>query len=219
MRKKSGILIVYFLVWGLALYGADREARSYTETHGSSTSVVQYTVARSGQTIELASSGGAVSDSIRWTAGTGTVWWKEIDSASRIDIEAVRVGDVVTVTGTHKGAVIKRRINLDAAPWYQIFGPLIEELLPDLKGQKEFWVVNPDDLVPHKMLTRRIGEERIPLGGTSMDSVKVHFSPAGMLAPFWGADFWYRPADGLYLFSRLPENGGLTVSSLRDPQK
>lgn len=219
MRKKTEILIAIFLFCGLILKAADQNGRTYTETHGDRTSVIQYTVSRSGQTLELASSGGPVTDAIRWVEGTGTVWWKEIDTIAHIDIEGVRVGNEVHVTGTHKGAPMKRVISLDSAPWYQIFGPLVEELLPGLQGAREFWVVNPDDLASHKMLVRRIADERIKLGAALLAAVKLHFSPAGMLASFWGADFWYRPADSQYLYSRLPENGGLTITALVDPEK
>ena len=64
-----------------------------------------------------------------------------------------------------------------------------------------------------------MGTERITLGGVMLDTFKIHFSPAGALAPFWGADFWYRQSDGLYVFSRLPEHGGITVTTIEDPNQ
>ena len=113
MRKKTKILIASFLFCGLVLQAADQNGRTYTETRGARSSVIQYTLSRSGQTLELASSGGPVTDAIRWVEGTGTVWWKEINTILDIDIEGVRVGNEVHVTGTHNGTPMKRVIRLD----------------------------------------------------------------------------------------------------------
>jgi hypothetical protein len=219
MGKKTGLVALCCLFCTVLLSAADRDARIYSEVHGSTTSVVEYAITRAGNAFDVTSTGGPVTDAIHWIPGTGTVSWKEIDPGSRIDMQAVRTGDVVHVTGTHKGVAVSLDVRLDSAPWYQIFGPLIAELLPGLTGQREFWVLNMDDLVPHKMLVRRVGQERIQIHGAAIDALKIHFSPAGVLAPFWGADFWYRPADNVYLYSRLPENGELTVSTIEDPAK
>ncbi len=75
-------------------------------------------------------------------------------------------------------------------------------------------MLDPADLAAHKMQVRRAGMERITVGGQAVDAEKIHFSPAGALAPFWGADFWYRRSDHLYISSRLPEHGGVTVTTI-----
>ena len=110
-------------------------------------------------------------------------------------------------------------MKIDGEPWYQIFGPIIGELLPEGRPQRDFWVVNSDDLAPHKMMARRAGNERITIAGVPTGTFKIHFSPAGALAPFWGADFWYRSGDSTWVYSRLPENGGLTVTTIANHGK
>ena len=91
------------------------------------------------------------------------------------------------------------------------------ELLPQGEEQREFWVMNPDDISAHKMLVRRAGRERITVNGVAVDAEKIHLSPAGALALFWGADFWYRPSDALYVLSRMPEQGSMTVATIEGP--
>ena len=37
--------------------------------------------------------------------------------------------------------------------------------------------MNPDDLATHKMLVRRLADDRIKVGEAVLDAVKIHFSP------------------------------------------
>ena len=134
----------------------------------------------------------ASTEIVQWSPSAGVVAWHLQDTSKKIDLEATRSGDTIRVKGTLGGKDVAREISVDQAPWYQIFGPVIDQLLPGVQGQREFWVVNPDDFAAHKMLARRAGTERIDLRGTAVDAVKIHFSPANALAPFWGADYWFR---------------------------
>jgi hypothetical protein len=186
----------------------------YTETNGPKTSTREYRILRTEGTIEVTATGDGETEKARWTSEAGTVFWQLSNSGAGTDVAAERTGDTVRVAGTFKGRKVARDIRIDHAPWYQVFGPLIAELLPAGSAQREFWVVNAEDWSAHRMQVRRIGVERIPVGGVATDALKVHFSPAGALAPFWGADFWYRPSDSTWIFSKLPENGGLTVATL-----
>jgi len=190
--------------------------RTYTEAHGASLSTVQYRTTRDGTTIQLASLEEDSTEEIRWSPGMGTIAWKVTEPKEGNDFQARRSGDIIHVTGTLKGRAVDRQVKVDGAPWYQIFGPLMDELLPAGTGQREFWVVDPSDLVPHKMQVRRVGTERLTIRGAAVDTAKIHFSPAGALAPFWGADFWYRQGDGLWVTSRLPEGGAVTVSTIEE---
>jgi hypothetical protein len=212
-----GSLLLLLLMTGAAF--GEEGMRRYTETHGDRSSTVQYSVTRGAGLVTVASSGGVVTDETRWSAEAGTVSWHEVRASAATDLHGERKGNTVVVSGTLKGAPVEKEIALDAAPWYQLFGPAIQDLLPAGASRREFWVIDPSDLAPHKMLARRVGAERIDVSGVKVDAFKIHFSPAGALAPFWGADFWYRPSDSAWLYSRLPEDGGLTVTTIMDPGK
>jgi hypothetical protein len=202
-----------------SVLSAEDVSRRYTETHGQQISTVEYRVSRTGGDVEASSTGGDADDAIRWRPGTGTYDWQMSNQKAGTTLHGQRRGDVIHVTGTLKNRNVDRDVKVDPAPWYQIFGPLIQYLLPEGSAQKEFWVVNPDDLSAHKMQVKRAGIERITIRGALVDTLRIHFSPAGALAPFWGADFWYRQSDGAYVSSRLPENGGITVTTIEDPKQ
>jgi hypothetical protein len=189
------------------------------ETHGAKSAIIQYGVAQSLQGIKITSVGDGSSEEVLWVPGSGAVAWRLTEEATNTDLQGAREGNTIHFSGTLKGKNASRDVKIDREPWYQIFGPIISELLPEGQSQRDFWVVNSDDLAPHKMMVRRVGTERIMIAGVSTDVFKIHFSPAGALAPFWGADFWYRSTDSTWVYSRLPENGGLTVTTIADPGK
>ncbi len=218
MERRQGIVAVFmgsFMLQAAVLL-ADPGVVRYLETHGTKSTVVELRIEKNGASMDVISSGGSAADRTRWVPGTGTVSWQETDTEAGTDLSAERNGNTIRLTGVLKGKKVSRDVRIDDAPWYQIFGPAIADLLPPELPRREFWVVNPDDLAPHKMLASRAGTDRIDLTGRKLDSYKVHFSPAGALAPFWGADFWYRASDWTYLYSRLPENGGVTVTTIQD---
>jgi hypothetical protein len=211
--------LLFFLALSVVSLDAQETARRYTETHGQKVATVEYRVTRTAEEVTASSIGGDTTSSIRWHRGTGTYDWQMADPAAGSVLHGERSGDVIHVTGTLKNRKVDRDVRVDGAPWYQVFGPLLDELLAAGLDQKEFWVVDPGDLAPHKMQVKRAGRERITLRGSAIDAVRIHFSPAGALAPFWGADFWYRQSDGMYVSSRLPENGGMTVTTIEDPNQ
>jgi hypothetical protein len=209
------VLILCCLVSAAGLSAQD-SALSYTEVHGQQASTVEYRVSRAGGEASLSSTGGSTETTIRWQPSIGTFDWQMTDLKAGSVLHGVRIGNVIHVTGALKNKKVERDVKVDPAPWYQVFGPLLQDLLPEASPQTDFWVVNPDDLSAHKMQVKRAGSERITIRGAAMDTFKIHFSPAGALAPFWGADFWYRASDGVYVSSRLPENGGMTVTTIED---
>jgi hypothetical protein len=215
MTSVKPALILFCLVSSAGLNAQDSALR-YSEVSGRQVDTVEHRVSKTGAEAVVSSTGGSTASSIRWQQGVGTYDWLMTDPKTGTALHGERTGDVIHVTGRLKNNRVERDVKVDPAPWYQIFGPLVQYLLPDGLPQKDFWVVNPDDLSAHKMQARRAGTERITIRGAPVDCFKIHFSPAGALAPFWGADFWYRLSDGTYLSSRLPENGGITVTTIED---
>ncbi len=208
---------LFLLIPGILFAQAsDAVTRAYTEARGSVLTTVRYSVSRDGQSFVVDSVGPGSTEQVRWTPGVGTTQWKVTEPASGNDFLAERTGNVIRVSGTQKGKAVSRQVKVDGAPWYQVFGPLMKELLPAGSAQREFWVVDPSDFAPHKMQVRRAGTERLTIRGTAVDTAKIHFSPAGALSAFWGADFWYRQSDGLWVTSRLPEGGAVTVSTVEE---
>ena len=218
-RSISNAAVTILFVVPAALFAqapTEPVSRTYTETRGSAVTTVQYRVSRDGAAIVVSSVDPTSTEEIRWTPGIGTTEWKVTEPAKGNDFQARRTGGLIHVTGTAKGRAVDRQVRVDGAPWYQVFGPIMDELLPAGAAQVEFWVVDPSDFALHRMQVRRAGTERLSIRGTTVDTAKIHFSPAGALAPFWGADFWYRLSDGLWVTSRLPDQGVMTVSTVQE---
>ena len=213
MRRLSFLLVAAAAVCAVPLC-AEEGVLHYVQAHGAASTTMEVGVSRGPDGIRVSLDAGGRSEESLWEPGKGTVSWRLTDTAAATDLRAERTADVIRVTGRLKGREVTRELRVDASPWYQIFGPGIADLLSPDAGRMEFWVVNPDDLATHKMLARQAGTERREIAGVQADTFKIHFSPAGALAPFWGADFWYRPPDSAWLFSRLPENGGLTTTTI-----
>jgi hypothetical protein len=203
-----------FLLLAMARAMAEESQRRYVETHGERTQVVQYGVVRSADGLLISSVDPRSTETGRWVTGTGLVTWQQVIPSIGNNLSGRRSGNVITLTGTLGGKQVFHELRVDNAPWYQIFGPAMADLLPPDAERQEFWVVSPVDLSVHKMMVRRAGRESIDLKGVKVPAERIHFSPAGVLAPLWGADFWYRASDALWIFSRLPEDGGITVSTI-----
>lgn len=213
---KVTIVAAVFLFLGMARAIAEEAQRRYVETHGERTQVVRFAVVRFADGFVVSSVGAFSAETGRWVAGTGLVSWQQKDPSKGNDLSARRDGAVNHIAGTLGGAAVSRDVRIDGAPWYQIFGPAMADLFPPGKDRQDFWVVNPADLSAHKMLARRAGGDTIEVDGTRVPAQRIHFSPAGTFAPFWGADFWYRSSDAAWVYSRLPEDGGLTVTTMEE---
>jgi len=215
MKLRTVMLVGTLLVLlGAARALAEEAGRRYVETHGDRRQVVVYGIVPSAGGFVVSSISATSTEVGRWVSGTGLVTWQQKRPAEGTDLSGARSGSVIRFTGTWRGKPVTRDVGIDGAPWYQIFGPGMADLLPAGADRQEFWVVNPDDLTPHKMLVRRWGRQSIDVNGQSVSAERIHFSPAGALAPFWGADFWYREADMAWVYSRLPEGGGVTVTTI-----
>jgi hypothetical protein len=217
MKPRALVLVgTLLLLLAAARAFAQEAGRRYVESHGDRRGVVVFSVVRTADGFVVSSVASASSEEGRWVAGTGLVSWRQWDPGTGTGLLGVRTGNTIRLSGALQGKPVDREVRVDPAPWYQIFGPAMLDLLPPDAAHREFWVVNPADLSAHKMQVRRAGTETVRVNGESVPATRIHFSPAGALAPFWGADFWYRLSDGAWVYSRLPEDGGLTVTTIAE---
>ncbi|HET6451104.1 MAG TPA: hypothetical protein VFI08_07315 [Spirochaetia bacterium] len=215
--SRRSISSFFLLACGALALGAQPSISRYTQTRGATAATLEYRLAAGEDSFTLSASTPVSQESIMWRVGTGTADWSLVNDSDHTELHGTRTGTTIQVTGTLKGRAVSKVLKVDTAPWYQLFGPLLDQLLPAGTSVQEFWVLDPVDLSVHRMQVKRAGTEQLTLHGHTVPAQKVHFSPAGALAPFWGADFWYRQSDGLYVSSRLPEKGGVTMMTLEDP--
>jgi hypothetical protein len=215
-RRARALLVTVLVLLAAARALAAEAGRRYLETHGNRRQVVEYVQALTADGWDVTSTGDDARERAHWTAGTGLVSWEREARGEGTSLRAVRSGDSIQVRGTLRGEPVDRTLRVDGAPWYQVFGPGMADLLPAGTRGREFWVIDPDRLSAHKMQVRRAGRETVSVDGREVVAERVHFSPAGALSALWGADYWYRLADAAWVYARLPEDGGLTVSTLQE---
>jgi hypothetical protein len=111
-----------------------------------------------------------------------------------------RRGDELRFTGVLKGKEIDKRVGIDAAPFF--FSPTIglQGFARSGKPKADFWVVDRG-LDARRMTVTREGEEDLKLGERVLRAIRVKWTPAGLLSPFFSQTVWLRAEDGLYLTS------------------
>lgn len=117
-----------------------------------------------------------------------------------IEVEASRSGDRILVSGIHRGTPVKKELVLEEdLPWYQTFNHQFGDFALSDEKKRQFWMIRLDTLEATRWQLKRIGSERLPIGGSQIEAVRVRLSLTGLLAPFWSADLWYRAEDGRFL--------------------
>jgi hypothetical protein len=140
------------------------------------------------------------------------VSWHYESKETGYDVDAVRCGDTIKVTGTKGSKPVQKSFVIDGAAWYQ---PLEFSLVPFLKsGTHEctFWMIRPTDMNTVKMAMRRETLDTVPVNGRREPALRTVLSPSGLAGRFWKATYWYRASDYSFLKSIMPE--GITGSSI-----
>ncbi len=125
--------------------------------------------------------------------------WRYVDPKGNVELEAVRNGDRIELSGTQNGAPVKKTFTIDARPWLQFFPFGLEEFAVSRTGSLDFWAVSPELLTCGLMTAAKKSLETITSQGRKRSAVKTRISLAAPLSAFWSADFWLDTTDGHYL--------------------
>jgi hypothetical protein len=116
-----------------------------------------------------------------------------------VAITAVRSDDRIEVSGTKKGRPVKVTLAIDPHPWVQSFPFGFGEFIASPETTFEYWAVSPIEFTCGLFVATKTAEEKVTVMGRETTAWKTHINMTGVLAAFWGADFWMRAADGRYL--------------------
>jgi len=136
--------------------------------------------------------GGAVSWTYRYPDGTVT--------------RITRTGNVIECAkdGARSPAA---RSTVDGAPWFASVNYGLSELARAPSGDREFWIVNPENGKPYKMRAHTVGEEIVSVDGTPTNAVRIRITAWGLPAAFFSMDYWYRKSDFVFVKSVGSEDG------------
>lgn len=120
--------------------------------------------------------------------------------ADETAFEAIRDGRVLRVSGTFKGAPLRKQVELsDKLPWYQSFNHQFADFALSGEKRREFLMLRLDTLEESRWQLLRLGSERAESPAGPVEAVRVRLSLTGVLAALWKAELVYRLSDGGFL--------------------
>jgi hypothetical protein len=121
----------------------------------------------------------------------------EIDGA---DYLLERKNGFILARGTLKENDINKQIKIDKdLPWFQTLGVSFSIFVLSESKRMEFTMLRPADLKVLKWVIKKQGDEVIEINEKPVDAIRVKLNLAGILAPLWSGDLWFRRTDGQYL--------------------
>ena len=127
-----------------------------------------------------------------------TLFW-QFHQGETTDIEAVRRGNELKITGTLEGRRIDSIHTLDERPWYQPLSFSLRFFLAAGSPETSFWTIRSDTLDVVTMQAKRQGLDEIEIAGQPVPALKVEIRRAGLFSSLWHGTFWFREADGLFV--------------------
>lgn len=115
------------------------------------------------------------------------------------DIEAVRRGNELKITGTLEGRRIDSTHTLDERPWYQPLSFSLRSFIEAGVSETSFWTIRSDTLDVVTMQAKRQGSDEVEIAGQMVPALKVEIRRAGLFSSLWHGTFWFREADGLFV--------------------
>lgn len=186
---------------------------AYRHSRGTTVDTVYRTIASSGNEIVITFED---PDNLQTRATCNTdfrvISWHYESKETGNDVDAVRCGDTIRVTGRLGKKTIEKSHAIDASPWYQAMEFSLLSFLKSGTHECTFWMIRPTDMNTVKMAMRRETLDTIPVNGRREPALRTVLSPSGLAGRFWKATYWYRASDYSFLKSIMPE--GITGSSI-----
>jgi len=206
-RKRAAI--AFGLALALVCLPSSAAERRYRETTGSVSTEYTSEITRDAATgvVEILSRYPSTGETHRISFGAdgSAVFWSYRYPDGTIK-NFTRSGNVVecATDGAHAKSV---RAAIDGAPWFASVNYGLSELAREASGDREFWIVNPDNGKPYKMRAHTVGEETVSVNGIPTNAIKIRISVWGLPAAFFSMDYWYRKSDLIFVKSVGSEDG------------
>jgi hypothetical protein len=130
--------------------------------------------------------------------------WQLTQTTEGTEILARRQGDSLLLSGRLRGQPVERRLEIDAAPWYQALSISLRNLFDQRIEALEFWTLRPDTLEVHKVRAVRQAQETLDIDGRPVAAWRIEVRLTGLKALFWHSHYWLRKSDGAFLRYRGP---------------
>jgi hypothetical protein len=153
-----------------------------------------------------------------------TVRWKYRNITEGIELDAVRRGNTIHLTGINRGREVDRLYKIDSLPWKQQFPLDLEGFVQSRHDSIQFWAIGtrgPADMRIAKFVASKEEDGHIRMNGREIDVLRVRVSFAGLLSVIWHGDAWHRRSDGRFVrfhSSAAPGHPPTLVELLSSPE-
>ena len=135
-------------------------------------------------------------------ADFATLYWEWRDPGAGTDLLVTAGAGVLHAEGRLRGKSLSREFPTNGLPWAQNQELRLEWLVRSGLERTVFCSFDPGSMTLYEFEATARGRELVSINGRNFTASKVHLNLNGLLAPFWGADYWLDPLTGHLLKSR-----------------
>jgi len=179
------------------------ETLTYQTVTGSETTATVFTIheVENGKKVraEYNPHGIASFSEVTMTDSYSTQSWKYLCEKEKSDFSGWRSNDTVLVSGTYKSQKVSKRYPLKGVVWKQMFPFDLRDFVLSDSTTTCFCGVSTIEIATMQLGTlevKKVGMERLSIGGKNRELLHVKVAPPGLLSVFWHGDYWYDKNNG-----------------------
>jgi hypothetical protein len=136
------------------------------------------------------------------TAEFASLRWDWRDPGEKTDLVVTAGTGVLHAEGRLRGKSLSRDFPTNGLPWAQNQELRLEWFVRSGMDRTVFCSFDPGSMTLYEFEATARGRELVSLNGRSISACRVHLNLNGLLAAFWGADYWLDPVTGHLLRSK-----------------
>ncbi len=187
------------------------ERYEYTQSTGSTVAIITWEKDSADETVIRVRQG--TNTFFNYCDPSGTTYRWRFQSPDT-DIHVHRRANTLHITGTSKGKVVSRQIELDSSDWFQPLSYSLRQFLASDRSSVVFWTVRSDNLKAIKLKAVKECVEDIRIGDHLIETQRIKVFPVGLYYRFWTGTYWYRLSDRFFV--KYKGNSGIPIPGARD---
>ncbi len=153
------------------------------------------------------------------TDGSTFKWVFKVDG--KHDLIAERHENTLTIEGLLNGEKHQETYKIDERPWYQPLSFSLQDFLNSEETERSFWVIRVDTVEVLALNAKKMGEEDITVGNSTVPTQVVEVRAEGFYSSFWHGTYWFRKSDNLFVEYKsvhgLPGTDETVITLVKDP--
>ncbi len=209
--------LLFFLTFSTA---ADGEEYRYQEQIGKEISTFTWNIENIGDKVRISVLKNGNSYISTCANDGSTRQWQMID-VQKGNLEAVRVENLLKVSGKLEGAPYENMAGLGAKPWMQEPFYALAKFINSPYRDISFWLIREGEIVPVLLKARKIGPESVSINGKMIPAKKVEVLTDDFFSRLWRGFYWFREGDDRLVMYRsepgIPGSKETVVTMVSNP--